>query len=281
MSRGLQQTKRRIKSVISTKKITGAMELVATAKLKVWKNKMLENRKYSEELLALMQDVVRSVKDKNFAFRKENPVSGRLYIVITSSLGLCSGYNYNIFKMVDGILTEDDEVLILGVKGGYHFRYLEDRLIDAYLDAGATFDYKTAKQIGEFCLKRFDEMKYRSIELIYTHYINSLTFIPKRFTLLPVVMPKNTANLHDDEIIMEPNPATILEKLVPLYLKSMLYGKVIEASVSEHASRRTAMETASDNAEEILDELTLEYNKDRQAAITQEITEIVSGANGQ
>lgn len=281
MSLGLQHTKRRIASVSSTMKITKAMELVATAKLKVWKDKLLENYEYTQKMIDLVSYVFSHCENVDTSFSKENEsANGRLYIIVTSNLGLCAGYNYNIFKMIDKKLNAEDEVLIIGSKGVNHYRKLNVKVNDSFSEKASNLDYATILKIGEYGISNFKSKKFKSVELVYTRYVNSLVFLPEQMTLLPIDI--NKASIVGDDskdILMEPSPKVILETLIPLYVKSVLYGKMIESQVSEQASRRTAMETATDNAEEIKNKLLLEFNKARQAAITQEITEVVSGAN--
>lgn len=282
MSLGLQNTKRRIASVNSTKKITKAMELVATAKLKTWKDKMMDNYQYTERVIDVVRYVFSKTKDLESPFLQENAEAlGRLYIIVTSNLGLCAGYNYNLFRMIDSKLTENDEVLIIGSKGFNHFKKAKVKLNDEFYEKASNIDFGTIQTIGDYLLNGFLSKKYKTVEFVYTRYVNSLVFLPTQLCLLPI----DTSKFKDvkesrDDIILEPNPKELMQSLIPLYVKSVLYGKMIESQVSEQASRRTAMESATKNAQEITDKLLIEFNKVRQAAITQEITEVVSGAKG-
>ncbi|MCF0119666.1 MAG: ATP synthase F1 subunit gamma, partial [Limosilactobacillus mucosae] len=278
MSLGLQATKRRIASVTSTKKITKAMELVATAKLKTWKNLLEKTKSYTDAMIYLANDVFTRAEECDSVFLHENAESNKdLYVVITSNLGLCAGYNYQIFYQLDNILQPEDDVLMIGSKGvaRYH-TVLGTRLRTEFASDGAHIEYATAEKIGAAIIDDFKAGKYHSIKLIYTEYKNSIAFIPKTIQLLPITLKKHKVEKETKNFtIFEPSPQAIVDSLIPTYIKSTIYGKLIESVVSEQASRRTAMENASDNSQEIIDKLNITYNKQRQAAITQDIVEIV------
>ena len=257
MGNGLQATKRRMRSIESTKKITRAMELVATVKLKTWKDLMEENLMYTSYMISLMQDVFSRVDSIDSPYLKENEAQKDLYILVTSTLGLCAGYNYNMLKFADQRIKENDDIIVIGQKGYYHYRHQKDHLITDFLDAGAHLEERAIHQLSTLIESEFLKGKYRKVTLLYTHYVNSLTFVPEEITLFPLHMKKEE---------------------IPLYVRSVLHGKLLEALVSEQASRRTAMENATDNADEIYQKLQLDYNKERQASITQEITEVVGGS---
>lgn len=277
MGNGLQATKRRMRSIESTKKITRAMELVATVKLKTWKDLMEENLMYTSYMISLMQDVFSRVDSIDSPYLKENEAQKDLYILVTSTLGLCAGYNYNMLKFADQRIKENDDIIVIGQKGYYHYRHQKDHLITDFLDVGAHLEERAIHQLSTLIESEFLKGKYRKVTLLYTHYVNSLTFVPEEITLFPLHMKKE-GNEEYKDILMEPSPKEILLSLIPLYVRSVLHGKLLEALVSEQASRRTAMENATDNADEIYQKLQLDYNKERQASITQEITEVVGGS---
>ena len=273
MGNGLQATKRRMRSIESTKKITRAMELVATVKLKTWKDLMEENLMYTSYMISLMQDVFSRVDSIDSPYLKENEAQKDLYILVTSTLGLCAGYNYNMLKFADQKVKENDDIIVIGQKGYYHYRHQKDHLITDFIDAGAYLEERAIHQLSTLIESEFLKGKYRKVTLLYTHYVNSLTFVPEEITLFPLHMKKE-GNEEYKDILMEPSPKEILLSLIPLYVRSVLHGKLLEALVSEQASRRTA----TDNADEIYQKLQLDYNKERQASITQEITEVVGGS---
>ena len=276
MSLGLQATKRRIQSVSSTKKITKAMELVATAKLKALKDKMQENMSYTASMIDIANDVFSSIEDCDSVFVKGNKSNKALFIIVTSNLGLCASYNYEVFKVVDSLVNKDDKVIMIGTKGYTHYNNLLNDIDDRFVDILAHINYQDIELLCNEIIAMYSKGEIGKIKLIYTKYVNSLTFTPETLQLLPVNM--NKQKITKKYTIMEPTPLDIIDALLPMYVKSVMYGKLIESVVSEQASRRTAMETATDNSQEIIDKLQILYNKERQAAITQEITEVVGGS---
>lgn len=275
MAQELSKTKKRIESISSTLKITKAMELVATAKLKKWKDKLENSNLY----LKKMQDIISmcfSDDEDNIEFKKFQSEK-TLFVVVTSSLGLCGGYNYNIFKFLNDKIKEDDKVIILGTKGLVKLNNDNIETNDQYVDILDNFNYSSVEKLKEYILNEYKKGIYKEVKLIVTTYKNSLTFIPQEIKILPLgnIQKKEVY----DEPIYEPNKKELFALLLPKYLNTLLYGKLLEAIVCEHASRRNSMDSASDNAEELQDKLMLEFNKARQQAITQEITEVVSGAS--
>lgn len=278
MAQSLHKTKRRIASVNSTKKITKAMELVATVKLKRFKNVMLENEAYAKELVEIIHHLFAHIDVEDNPYLVETKSELDLYIVVSSNLGLCASYNNNIFNFVNENVKKENTVVIpVGFKGNNYLRKEGYKLLEDYVSLNEHIEFEEIKKLGEFITKEFIQGKYRSVKLIYTHYVNSLKFVPEGICLFPLNKVEGET-LAGYEPILDPNAKTLIDELVPIYVSSTLYHKIIESQVSEQASRRTAMENANDNADEIIDKLTLEYNKARQAAITQEITEVVSGS---
>ena len=278
MAQSLHKTKRRISSVNSTKKITKAMELVATVKLKRFKNVMLENEAYANELVNIIHHLFAHVEAQDNPYLVETKSNTDLYIVVSSNLGLCASYNNNIYNFVSENVNKTNSVVIpIGLKGQNFLKKEGYNLIEDYVNLNEKLEYSDIRKLGKHITKEFIEGKYRSIRLIYTHYVNSLKFVPEEITLFPVGKVDETKEI-GLEPLFDPNAKTLIDELIPIYVASTLYHKIIESQVSEQASRRTAMENANDNADEIIEKLTLEYNKARQTAITQEITEIVSGS---
>lgn len=278
MAQSLHKTKRRIASVNSTKKITKAMELVATVKLKRFKNVMLENEAYAKELVDIIHHLFAHIDVEDNPYLVETKSETDLYIVVSSNLGLCASYNNNIFNFVNENVKKDNtEVIPIGFKGQNYLRKEGYKLLNEFVSINERLEFEEIKKLGELITKEFVNGKYRSIRLIYTHYVNSLKFVPEEISIFPIQNVEGESKA-GYEPILDPNAKTLIDELVPIYVSSTLYHKIIESQVSEQASRRTAMENANDNADEIIDKLTLEYNKARQTAITQEITEIVSGS---
>lgn len=279
MAQELANTKKRIQSVNSTLKITKAMELVANAKLKRWKNKMENITQYLLEMSDIISTCAGSYDPFNMSIdelKKYENTSSVLYIVVTSSLGLCGGYNYNIFKFLNNKIKPEDKVIILGTKGLIKYSHTDLNLDDDYVSLLDKFDSYASRNLIDKIINEYKTGKYNEVRLIATEYKNSLTFIPNDIKILPFENKNNTIN---DNIIFDPNKEEVLSLLIPKYLDVLMYGKLTEAIVCEHASRRNAMDTATDNGEELSQKLMLEYNKARQQAITQEITEISSAAN--
>lgn len=278
MSQGLTKTKHRIQSVTATKKITKAMNLVATVKLKRWKENMenqLSYLKYMEEIISSCANEVNP--DSDFLEFKKYPKAKKdLYIVISSTLGLCGGYNYNIFKFVNNTIQNDDKIYVVGTKGFSRLSSEDVNLDNQYVNFLDKFDYQKVHSLKDDLVELYSSGEYKSVKLISTTYKNSLTFIPKVMQLLP--LEDLSKNESDQSIIFEPNRKEVFSLIVPKYLETLIYGKLTEAIVCEQASRRNAMDNATDNAEEILDKLKIEFNKARQASITQEITEVVGGS---
>lgn len=281
---GLTKTKRRIASIQSTQKITKAMEMVATVKLKRYRDLVDQSEDYAEGLREVMAELFLHDEESrtHYAFENEE-VAQTLYLVITSNLGLCAGYNSNIFKYVDALVDPAKGLIVpLGDKGRNHFshdpRYQHVDLSFPELDK--TMDAKAinaaCRQIKAF----FNERKVRKIVLVYTKYINSMSFVPVHEVLLPVQL--DNPNRPEESFcppIFEPPARQQIHILLPFYLGARLHAKIAESQLCEQASRRNAMDTANDNADELLKKLTIEFNKARQTAITQEITEVVSGSS--
>ena len=281
---GLQATKRRIRSVTSTKKITKAMELVATSKLKKTKNRFEEVKAYTEEIMNMVGSIMSKKIDTTCDYLKTNDSDKTLYIVVTSSLGLCGGYNANVYKTVlTEVPTENSLLVVLGSKGCSFFKNRGYEIIEGYPEDSTGDEYEVARKVSRIALSKFTTKAVGKIKLVYTRYVNSVTFQPLIVDLLPVTKPvvleTSSENKVHKDTLFEPDATTILNTLIPMYFESTLYGKFVECHVSEQASRRMAMENASDNADEIIEQLQLQYNKARQSAITQEITEVVAGAD--
>lgn len=277
MAQALNKTKRRIASVKSTKKITEAMELVATVKLKKFKNKMEANQFYVREIENIISHLFGVLQDEENPYLKEGKGDKNLVVVINSNLGLCASYNSNVFNFVKNNLSKENDVLMtIGLKGELNYEKEGFELDKNYSFLNDKLDYSDVVKLGRTLHSEFLKGKFKSVKLLYTKYINSLRFEPTIVTLFPLKEEGGTNNI-GYEPIYDPNVKTLIDELVPIWLSSSLYQKLIESTVSEQASRRTAMENANDNADELIDKLTIEFNKARQAAITQEILEVVAG----
>lgn len=285
MPESLVNTKRRITTIRSTEKITKAMKLVASVKYQRWKKYFEENKAY---ITGMNQTMLRTLAGVDFyEAGKPNILTSynkdkTLYIVVTSTLGLCGAYNYNLFKALDPVLKKQDELFFIGTKGLSHYNNKDYKKHTDYVDLLDNFTYSAVRRMRHQIVRLYKSQNYSKVVLVYTKYVNSLTFTPVLHQLLPLD-PKLEGV---DEVkkslnppIFEPDVQSVLEQILPHYIDASLYHKLIESELSELASRRNAMETATDAADKIQAQLQLEYNKARQNAITQEITEVVAGAN--
>ncbi len=278
MSQQITKIKSRIKTVGSALKVTSAMKLVSTVKLNRYKNKMIANRDYSARIEAITDEVLLWSKKRNKYFAENKNIDKKLYVIVSSTLGLCGAYNSNIFKLADANVGKDDDMVILGKKGLTHYENDEHKLILDFKDASVTKNEKSINGIVEYLINCFLSKEYKEIHIIYTSYRNSMVFIPKDYMVLPLSKGKEENDGLGFSPILEPNEDTLIDTLVPLFLKTTIYSKLLESEVCEQAARCNAMESATDNANELLDALNIEFNKARQTAITQEITEIVAAA---
>lgn len=276
MSTAVTKIKSRIKSVDSAYKVTSAMKLVSTVKLKQWKNKMLALKDYNIEIEDTLLTLLKHAKKQNCPFLKINENPKKLYVIISSTLGLCGSYNSNIFKLADVTLKKDDDIIVLGNKGIIHYQDFDVNKISGFESYNSIADKKLIKEMSHYILDAYQNNKYGEIHIIHSEYKNSLVFLAKDFILLPLKNEGEETLAYSP--IMEPNAETLINKIAPFYLNSMIYSKMLESMVCEQGARSNAMENATNNAKELLDELNIEFNKARQTSITQEITEIVSAS---
>ncbi|MCX5775151.1 MAG: ATP synthase F1 subunit gamma [Firmicutes bacterium] len=283
MSIGLQNTKRRISSVTTTKKITKAMEMIATTKLQTWRERMLLTRAYSDALVGIIKKHINGEEIASHPlFQVNEEAPSTLYIVVSSNLGLCGPYNFNIYQKISHIVKPEDELIVFGSRGYRHLINAEALVNTQFNNLGVRINYEEIKLVTGYLLKAFIEKRFKSVEIIYTHFINSMTSVPETLRLLPLSQ-ENTDAKEKNEYgpIIEPSPIEFIAEIAPFYINNVIYSKLIESQIAEQSLRRFAMEQASDNADELIDELLLQYNKERQSAITQEIAEIIGGSNNQ
>jgi F-type H+-transporting ATPase subunit gamma len=217
--------------------------------------------------------------DQGSPYLNEDDSKPAFLFVITSDMGLCGAYNSNVLKLLHKAQRPGDYIVMIGGRGASFASARNIDLHEQVLDLDEEDAYEKLSSLVDEALKLFDEGKIGSIKVLYTHYKNTLTFEPQIKTLLPPDKPEVSESAVRAETIFEPEKSVMLASLIPLIVKSVLYSMFMESKTSEQASRRMAMETATDNAEELEEHLNLEYNRVRQSAITQEITEIVGGAN--
>lgn len=282
----MRDIKRRKQSVTSTQKITKAMKLVSTVKLQKAKQKAENTTPYFN----YMYNTVCSMLDKagaiNHPYLKAGESNKKAIITISSNRGLAGGYNSNVIKLITGSEIAKEEVLLytIGKKAhdvldgkGYEVASEYDEVMEAPT-------YEDAMRISKEVLEAFTSGEVGEIYLAYTHFKNTVSHEPKLLKLLPVDISEEELKKDEDEkdskmlMNFEPNPEEALDMIVPKYVTSLIYGALVEAVASENGARMQAMDSATSNAEDIISDLTLKYNRARQGSITQELTEIIAGA---
>lgn len=269
--------KSRIKSINATKKITGAMELIATVKLQKERNHMLKNREYVSVLKDTISKILSGEIDADSKYLKIRGNSQKVAIVFCSDLGLCGGYNINLTKLFEKTISKDDEVIVIGTSQYNWFKNNYNVINDPIASDDIT--YAELKKLSDQAINKYANNEIGSIQVIYTKFINNVSFEPTVETVLPCKFDDIEVKNNSAEVLLEPDANAILNHLIPMYVENSVYSRWLESKTSEQGSRRFAMENATDNANELTDELLLAYNQARQAAITQEITEIIGGAD--
>ena len=274
-----KEIKNRIRSMESTKQITKAMEMVASSKLRRAQAQVANSRPYFEILRKTIDDIVDNNQDFSSPYLIEQPEANVLYIVIAGDRGLAGGYNSNILKLVmSEINGKDATVLPIGKKAVDYFRsHKVPVLTDTYAEA-AELDVGDCFSIAKQLCKAYREGNFTHICIAYTTFVSVLSQTPASMQILPLVREKSEKNGPSMITVYEPNDEEVFEAIVPEYLGGILYGALCESRASEQAARRTAMDSATSNAEDMIADLSLKFNRARQAAITQEITEIVAGS---
>lgn len=273
-----KEIKTRIRSMESTRQITRAMEMVASAKLRKAQNQALNCRPYFETLYETIWDIVKRNGEMTSAYLAEKKGNKAAFVVISGDRGLAGGYNSNVLKLLTANAEGKEAVMLpMGKKGADHFRaHNVPMLTEHYThaeDVSIGDCYSVAKQL----CKGFLSGQYDQVYVVYTKFCSVLSQEPKCLQLLPLQKEdKQTAAAQ--QILYEPDSETVFQTIVPEYLGGVIYGALCESRASEQAARRTAMDAATQNAQEMIDELSLQFNRARQAAITQEITEIVAGS---
>lgn len=268
--------KSRIRSVDSTMKITKAMQLVAASKYTRQKERMKQNKEYAHYLKEVLEQILANLTTFDNPYLVENADAPTLTIVFTSDMGLCGAYNANVYRLLEAECPQDEQLVMLGTQGAVWAKSRQRNVVEEYIQVEDD-NYALLAQLTESALAKYRNQEIGKIRIVYTEFINPLRFEPKIVTLLPVEKVEKKGASADT--IFEPSEEEILNDLIPMSIKSLVYSYYLETKTSEQASRRTSMETATDNAEDLKSTLELAYNQARQAAITQEITEIVGGAN--
>ena len=275
-----KEIKNRIRSMESTKQITKAMEMVAASKLRRAQAQVLNSRPYFEILYSTINDIVDSNRDFSSPYLQKREGKRVMYIVIAGDRGLAGGYNNNILKLVQSqIQDKDAKVLPIGKKAVDFFKFRKTPMLtEAYAEAASISIgdcFSIAKQLSKaFLAGQFDE-----IHVAYTNFVSVLSQTPATLRMLPLLRTETgREGTVSTDILYEPDSVEVFDAIVPEYLGGILYGALCESRAAEQAARRTAMDSATQNAEDMIADLSLKFNRARQAAITQEITEIVAGS---
>lgn len=286
MAANMKAVKLRIKSVQSTMQITKAMELVASSKLRKAKERAEICRPYYKDLYRTLQHIAVDNTEFYSVFAREAVSDKYCFVVVAGDRGLAGGYNANMFKKVEEVSVGKDYVVLpIGKKAVEYFqRKGTEILTDAFAEV-ADVSVADCFEIAHLLSGEFKKGTFGHIELCFTTFVSMLSQQPQVSSLLPLTdLAEDAPDDLDDAarslILYEPNSMEVFDAIVPEYLAGLIYGGVCESLASELAARRMAMEAATSNAEEMIDKLNLYYNRARQASITQEITEIVGGAEG-
>lgn len=275
---GMKDIKRRIKSVESTMQITKAMELVSSSKLRRAKEKVEKSRPYFNILQETIQKILDNTKSLKSAYTQEREVKHSLYIVIAGDRGLAGGYNANIIKAsLAEMEGKKPKIIPIGRKASEYFGKRGYDVAEDYLNVAESLDFIDAALITSLADELYRKGQVDEVYVCYTEFVSALTQTPKIMKLLPLQLQANPADIISS-LEFEPSPEEVFDKIIPRYLEGIVYSTIVDAFASEQGARRTAMESASDNASDMIDSLSLLYNRARQASITQEITEIVGGA---
>lgn len=284
----LKEVRGRINSVKSTQQITKAMKLVAAAKLRKAQDKIIQMRPYAAKLAELLSKVSSAAGDSEAAvYGTKRDVKKLLVIPISSDKGLCGAFNSNIFRRINELHQTDwkeyakrDAItyMPIGRKSIAAVKRKNWPVIDTYSELFQTLNFEQVSNAARFVMESFVNGTFDEVVIIYNEFKNVATQIVRNEPYLPILQPEETEDDSLIEYIYEPDKTQIVSALIPKSLKIQLFKAILESNASEHGARMTAMDKASDNAGELLKELNLMYNRSRQAAITNEILEIVSGA---
>ena len=287
----MREIKLRIKSIKETRQITKAMKLISAAKLKKARKQLELTRPYFDRVKSIMADIIlHSGQQDNVFFdvRRDKAQKKAGYIILTGDKGLAGGYNHNIIKLAEGRIKETPDALLF-VAGHMGRNYFTRKNFNMYGD----FDYPVqnptvyrAREIAEIVLDLFSRGELDEVYVVYTLMASTIKLVPQVMKLLPLDLRALQEDLGisegnpkiDDMLNYEPSPKAVFDVLVPKYVKGVVYGALVEAFTSEQSARMSAMDNATSNADDMLQSLNLYYNRARQAAITQEISEIVGGA---
>lgn len=281
-SGNMKDIKRRIRSVQSTMQITKAMELVASSKLRRAKERTVRSRPYFNTIYRTITRLAAETREKGSVYTCPREIKSSLYIVVAGDRGLAGGYNSNVFKLAAAEMAgKNASVIAVGKKAEEHYLKRPIPVVNSYAGIAESIKISDTHDIVDQMLKLFADGQADEVFLCYTEFVSPLQQDAKCIRLLPASF-ENGQEQHEKgaKVLTEydPSPEAVFDAIIPEYLYGVLYGAIVESFCSEQSARRTAMEAAADNAGEMIENLNLSYNRARQAAITQEITEIVAGS---
>ena len=273
MAGAISAIRKRLQTVNSTKKLINATELVATVKLQKYNRKTVQNTAYAADLLKFISAALKGKRprDENNPYLIQSKVDNPLYVVITSNSGLCGSYNQEMLRFVTENVPKDVPIFAIGTIG-YNWLLKNDYLVVKKYDELEDVQPKILNSMCDNLLHLYRTDEISEINVGYTRYINTLTYQPTIMKLLPFQMEQEETT----DIFLEPSRDEVLNRLIPMYVSSQIYVCYLDAKTSENAARRNAMSLANKNADQLIGDLRLSYNKARQAAITQEMNEIVA-----
>ena len=271
--------KNRIRSMESTRQITKAMEMVAASKLRHAQAQVLSSRPYFEILYSTIHEIVEQTSDFSSPYLSKRNGNKALYIVIAGDRGLAGGYNSNILKLVMAEAKDKDAVILpIGKKAVDFFRARKMPMLTESYAQAADVSIGDCFSIAKLLSKAYRSGEYDEIYVAYANFVSVLSQTPAVLQLLPLISQESEEKQSASDILYEPDITTVFDAIVPEYVGGALYGALCESRAAEQAARRTAMDSATKNADDMIADLSLKFNQARQAAITQEITEIVAGS---
>jgi F-type H+-transporting ATPase subunit gamma len=277
----LQDIRRRIKTVKNIQQITKAMKMVAAARLRRAQESAVANRPYADKMRQVLSDVAASAGEVSHPLLEVRQDGRRVYVVLASDKGLAGAYSSNVFKEAVAQVGAKDsaELITVGRKTREYFKNRNYKLLEAYEGISERPTFADARRIAGKIIDLFTKAECDEVYIIYTRFISAINVIPTTIKLLPFTgVEGEEEKSASGEYIYEPSAGEVLGYLLPQYIETMVYAALLQAAASELGARMTAMSSATDNAETLISKLVLNYNKVRQAGITREITEIVSGA---
>lgn len=290
MSGKLKEVRSRISSVQNTQQITKAMKLVSAAKLRRAQDAIINIRPYANKLQNILGSITAALQGEvNIKLAEERKVEKVLLVLITSDRGLAGSYNSNLIKLAEKLMKEDYveavanghlTLMPIGKRGKEYFerRLSESMINSSHAQLFHNLNFKNVSVLANEIIERFEKGEFDRVTVVYSEFKNAAVQIFRDVQYLPIPKEKNEVGEQEQDYIFEPTLSLMIEELIPKILRTQFYKFMLDANASEHGARMTAMDKATENASEMLKDLKISYNRARQAAITTELTEIVSGA---